>query len=352
MVDENKAHYVVVTGIIIKDGRYLITKRSPDENSFPNLWTVPGGKLEFGEYKNKPKDTNSHWYNVLENLLRREVKEETNLEIKNIKYLTSLTFVRSDGIPVIIISLFADYDKGNVMLNSESVEHAWVSLDESKNYELIEGIYEELEMLDEHLNGKEVGEWSKKRKIGVDIDEVLVESAKKYLGFYNSKYDKNVQLKDVFSYNLWEPLGITKEESLKLADELYDLDFFENTELVKGAGEGINKLAKNNDLFVITSRPLHIKEKTEIFLKKNFPDTPLKVFHSKDLLDNQSKSKSEICRELGVEIIIEDHKDHALDCAENGIKVLLLDKPWNQNIKHENITKVYNWDEILEHLKI
>jgi len=26
--DKNKAHYIVVTGIIIKDGKFLITKRS------------------------------------------------------------------------------------------------------------------------------------------------------------------------------------------------------------------------------------------------------------------------------------------------------------------------------------
>lgn len=28
-IDPNKAHYVVATAIIIKDGRYLITKRAP-----------------------------------------------------------------------------------------------------------------------------------------------------------------------------------------------------------------------------------------------------------------------------------------------------------------------------------
>ncbi len=49
MYDSNKAHYIVVTGVIIKDGKYLITKRSPNEKAFPNQWTVPGGKLELTE---------------------------------------------------------------------------------------------------------------------------------------------------------------------------------------------------------------------------------------------------------------------------------------------------------------
>jgi 8-oxo-dGTP diphosphatase len=158
---DDKSHYVVVTGIIVKDDKFLIAKRSPTEKAFPNLWTVPGGKLETRDYLNRPKDTKAHWYNVFEHLLRREVKEEVGLEIKDIKYLTSLSFVRGDGIPTIIVSLYADHAEGDVLLSDELIDHAWVSLEEAKNYELIEGIYEELEMLDKVLKGQEVKEWKK-----------------------------------------------------------------------------------------------------------------------------------------------------------------------------------------------
>ncbi|NQU98704.1 NUDIX domain-containing protein [Candidatus Woesearchaeota archaeon] len=161
-MDENKAHYVVVTGIIIKDGKYLVTKRAAHEKVFPNRWTVPGGKLEKDDYTSRPKDTDHHWYNVFEVLLKREVIEETNLKIKNIKYLTSLSFIRPDKIPVVVVSLYADYDSGDVKLCEDMTDHAWVTLEEAKKYDLIEGIYEELEMLDAHLKGKEVGEWSNK----------------------------------------------------------------------------------------------------------------------------------------------------------------------------------------------
>ncbi len=158
----NKAHYVVVTGIIIKDGKFLITKRAPTEKAFPNLWTVPGGKLELKDYEGRQKDTNSHWYNIFEELLKREVKEETSLDIKNIKYLTSLVFIRPDGIPTVVVSLFAEHYNGAVKLNDESIDYAWVTLDEARNYELIDGIYEELEMLDKHLKGGQIIEWKKR----------------------------------------------------------------------------------------------------------------------------------------------------------------------------------------------
>ena len=40
-------------------------------------------------------------------------------------------------------------------------EYKWVTLEEAKNYDLIAGIYEELEMLDKKLRGKDMGEWKK-----------------------------------------------------------------------------------------------------------------------------------------------------------------------------------------------
>lgn len=161
MYDPKKAHYISVTGIIIKNGRFLIAKRAPSEKAFPGKWTVPGGKLETGDYEGRPKDTQSHWYNVFEHVLRREVMEETGLKIKNIRYLTSMAYIRPDGIPAIIVSLFADYDSGEIKLCPALTEYAWVTLKEAKKYDLIEGIYEELEMLESLLKGNSAGEWKK-----------------------------------------------------------------------------------------------------------------------------------------------------------------------------------------------
>ena len=155
----DEKHRVSVTGIIVKHGKFLITKRSLNKKAFPGKWTVPGGNLQLKDYMDLPKDTNIHWYNIFEKVLRREIMEETGLYIKNIRYLTSMTFIRPDNVPGLIVSLFADHDKGYVKLNDESTEHAWVSLEEAKNYDLIEGIYEELEMLDRILKGEKVGEW-------------------------------------------------------------------------------------------------------------------------------------------------------------------------------------------------
>jgi len=160
-MDKNKAHYVVATAIVVKDGKFLIAKRAGHEKVCPNQWTVPGGKLEVDDYSKRPKDTSLHWYNIFEDVLRREVKEETNLDAGNFKYLTSMTFIRPDGIPAVIASFYTDNHEGEIKLCSDLTEHAWVSLEEAKNYDLIEGIYEEFEMMDKILKGQEIGEWGK-----------------------------------------------------------------------------------------------------------------------------------------------------------------------------------------------
>ena len=140
MYNKNQAHYLVVTGILVKNGKYLITKRASWEKAFPNKWTVPGGKLEVLDYALRKKDTSEHWYNVFEMLLKREVKEEVGLEIKNIDYVTSMVYIRPDKIPCLIVSLYAETENENIRLCHALTEFAWVNLEEAKNYDLIEGI--------------------------------------------------------------------------------------------------------------------------------------------------------------------------------------------------------------------
>ena len=161
MYDQEQAHYIAVTGIIVKDNKYLITKRADWEKAFPGRWTVPGGKLKVNNYASRKKDTEHHWYNVIEDVLRREIKEEVNLEIEKIGYVTSMVYIRSDNIPCLIISLFAYTKSSEIKLCNALTEYAWVNLEEAKNYDLIEGIYEELEILNNHLKSKNIMEWKK-----------------------------------------------------------------------------------------------------------------------------------------------------------------------------------------------
>src|SRR6266498_1154229 len=150
-----RLHFLVATAIIERDGKYLIAKRAAHEKAFPNKWTVPGGKLVLHEYKHLPKVASyAGWYNVVDWVLRKEVKEEVNLKIERPVYVCDVAFVRPDGYPVVTLSYGAKYKGGKVKLCKDLTDHAWVTLKEAKKYDLIEGIWDEIRQYDEMLHNR------------------------------------------------------------------------------------------------------------------------------------------------------------------------------------------------------
>jgi 8-oxo-dGTP pyrophosphatase MutT (NUDIX family) len=154
MASKYTSFEIVITAIICKKDKYLITRRSMQKKRFPGMWTVPGGHLEPDDYMSYPKDTKHYWYNVLEKALAREIMEEAGLEIENVRYVTSLATVHTDGAPSLVISCLADYKGGEVKLQEEETDKCeWVTVEEAKNYDLIDGIYDEIVMADNLRRG-------------------------------------------------------------------------------------------------------------------------------------------------------------------------------------------------------
>jgi len=155
MTESPYLHEVAITAIIMKGDKYLITRRSANKKRFPGMWTVPGGRLEASDYLALPKDTEAYWYNVLERALAREVKEEVGIEIKNVEYLTSLARVHEDGSPSIVLSCTAEYVRGEVVLQAEeSDQYVWVTIEEAKGYDLIDGIFQEFVQVERRRQGE------------------------------------------------------------------------------------------------------------------------------------------------------------------------------------------------------
>lgn len=154
-------HRIAITGIIWKedaDGirRYLITKRAPTKKAWPNKWTVPGGGLETTDYMSTEatyqNSESPQWYNAVETTLRREIREEVGVEVEDVQYLLDLAFIRPDGIPAIVLSFYCKYVSGDVVLDEDATEYAWVAASEVGKYELIQGIDHEIQMVDERLS--------------------------------------------------------------------------------------------------------------------------------------------------------------------------------------------------------
>jgi 8-oxo-dGTP pyrophosphatase MutT (NUDIX family) len=153
-VSPRELHRVVPTVIIYNDdGNFLLIKRSPDLKIFPGKWHCPGGGLSMDDYDHLPSHSKhqKQWYGVVEEALRREAREEAGVEIGKPEYLLDVAFIRPDGIPVVVLSYFAPYAGGEFKPSVEAVEMAWVSFEEAKSYDLIDGILGELEMVNNIL---------------------------------------------------------------------------------------------------------------------------------------------------------------------------------------------------------
>jgi len=153
-IKDRELHRVATTAIIYNsEGKFLITKRAMHKKHFPGRWTVPGGGLTVDDYINLPRTKvgDNQWYYSLTNALVREVKEEVGLEIGRPEYLLDLTFIKGDGVPVLVLSYYAPFISGEVVLDEDATEHKWISADEVKDFDLIEGIDEEIKMVEKIL---------------------------------------------------------------------------------------------------------------------------------------------------------------------------------------------------------
>jgi len=165
-IKDKELHRIALTAIIYnKEGKYLITRRALTKKAFPGKWTVPGGGLNVDDYINTPPKTatSPQWYYALTNTLKREVKEEANVEIDNLEYLLDLTFIRPDSVPVLVLSYFAKYKNGEIKYDEDTIDSAWVTPREAKKYDLIEGILEEIEMVDTILKKRKKATGVKKK---------------------------------------------------------------------------------------------------------------------------------------------------------------------------------------------
>src|SRR3989344_5054680 len=97
-------------------------------------------------------------------------------------------------------------------------------------------------------------------KIAIDLDEVIANHIKELIKFYHKKTGKLVAEEKFTTYDWWIPWGITKEEAIEIDHKFKKSKMFDNIKPVENASESIKSLIKNNELFIITSRPIIYKE--------------------------------------------------------------------------------------------
>lgn len=178
------------------------------------------------------------------------------------------------------------------------------------------------------------------------MDEVIANHTESFNEFHDEKYGTNLKEMDITDFYLRNLIEITPQEELKRVTEYYSTKYFKNTKPVAGAVEAVKELAKNNNLYLITSRPDFVEKATKEWINKYFPNCFKEVVLANHFFGG-NKKKSEVCVEKKIDYMIEDIADYANDCATVCKKSFLIKRPWNVDRKIlDNVVRVENWEEI------
>ena len=112
----------VVAAIISRDDKFFIAQRNKNKHMGLS-WEFPGGKVEEGE--------------SFETALKREIKEELNIEI-DVKDKLGEENYQDEKINVKLHYFICSHISGEIYLN-EHEDSAWVTKNEFKNYNFAQG---------------------------------------------------------------------------------------------------------------------------------------------------------------------------------------------------------------------
>lgn len=117
-----KAYGLTVRGIIKNNSdEILILKRHPKSRTDPKMWELPGGKVESGEF--------------FTDALVREIKEETNLDVKIGDFAEAIQNDYPHKRTVQLMMYLTDI-KGEVKISDEHTEFMWANMDKIKTLEI------------------------------------------------------------------------------------------------------------------------------------------------------------------------------------------------------------------------
>jgi len=196
-----------------------------------------------------------------------------------------------------------------------------------------------------------------KQVIAVDLDEVLFPFVKPFFEeHFNPKFGTNYIEDDIFTYELENVVGKTREEVISEIDIFYKSGALERILPFNNAAEIIDFLRIKYALHAVTARPDFIREETQQSLQMHFPKNSFQAIHFTNQYHGGSeiREKVDICKLIGAIAIVEDSYRNAIQCADSGMKAFLLKKPWSEykvtGKESPNLFPINNLREILKHL--
>lgn len=182
--------------------------------------------------------------------------------------------------------------------------------------------------------------------IGIDLDGVLFDSEAMFRSYS--------QIFDILNNGG----GIVDKEELKVqkryswGKELTEqfinetvIKYHQTSQVMPFAKQVIDAIKKHNKIFVITSRGLVHKDEVETTKKRLMAEN----FEFEKIIFSV-ENKLEACRELNIDLMIDDLYEHVECLSENGIKCFYFRDIVLKSLNKENVIEVRNWGDIAAEL--
>jgi uncharacterized HAD superfamily protein len=177
-------------------------------------------------------------------------------------------------------------------------------------------------------------------KLGIDIDGCLNDFQAALALILARDYDSHP---DPSEYEMLGDLNLKTIEQYRDFWDKYNEELFRLLNIEENAVQVTSYFKKKGtEINIITAREYNVAKLTEQWLNKYNVE--------RDNLFFAAGNKLDVCKWKQIEYMIEDKPDNAILLAENGIRVLLFDRPYNKKVEHSNVKRVYNWMDIYDHL--
>lgn len=170
----------------------------------------------------------------------------------------------------------------------------------------------------------------------VDIDNVLAVAEEEVHRIYHELTGES------WPEKLYASAGGLDESELNrtLIDQIFD-HFHDHSiptlSVMPGARLALDQLHQQFRIVIITARRPSARPQTVEWLHKHgFPFDELHL----------TGDKTDVAE--GLVFAVDDHPGHVQDYLTQGIQVFLMDQPWNRDYSPIGVTRVTNWEQLLQ----
>ena len=187
-------------------------------------------------------------------------------------------------------------------------------------------------------------------RLAFDADDVLYPYAPNVLKFYNQHNGTNFTMADFTDYHLNTMWGGTYEEADSWVERFVYSDFSLSLPPIDGAYETLSRLSQRHELSIVTARwTPNRREMTYYWLDQYLPG----IFPVENIYFNSEMGicKSVLCRELGIDVLIDDRYVYIERTAKIGIDAILFQPDeyrWNTlpELLPTRVHRARNWAEV------